>query len=227
MSPPKASSFAWFNFFEMLLVILLLASGGMMLGFGWDNPGLVGYVPAGIITIIGGMVCACLIWRRRGTQRSTLLACIFVQNLASLVEGILKWRAQEEGARWPMTSSLLAAFILAFMIAEEIYHRQQSARAAEPDSSHLTTEEGMMPEKAFARAQREMRHSDKFVLTTMVITLMAGFFGLLSLAFLAEPQDFWLLLFISLVFLATGLVQWRVRRQLKHLRSLVPDQHNP
>lgn len=211
----------------MLLVLLLLVSGGMMLGSGWSYPRLVGYIPAGIISIIGAIVCACLIWRRRGTQRSTLMPCIFVQNFASLIESILKWQAQEEGARWPMMSAILAVLMLAFMIAEEIYHRRQSAKVAAPAPSHITTEDSVMPEQALARARFEIGNADRLAVTGMVLMLMAGSLGLLSLGLQEEPQNFWLQLLISLGFLASGLVQWKVRRQLKHLRSLLPDLENP
>ena len=123
-----ASSYDLFNSFEMLLAIFLVAFGGVMLSLGWNNPRLAGYIPAGTINIVGGIVCAWLTWQRRGTQRSSMLPIMFFMNASSLVEHILKWRAKEEGAIWPMTLCILVVAILALWIGEEMRHRKRAAR---------------------------------------------------------------------------------------------------
>lgn len=223
----KKSSFNSLSGFIMLLVIFMVFQGGWQLHIAWDNPRLVGWIPSGTLLLIGSMVCAYLVWRRHGTQRSTLLPLMFVMNSASLVKDILQWQAKKEDAVWLMTSCILVALILALIIAEEIYHRKQTANSATREPIPLDMEDKVMSAQALALARLEVGNADKFTLTSMVLMLLAGVFGLLSLAFQMEPQHFWLQFFISIVFLAIGFIHWRARRTLNRMRASLRNLESP
>ncbi len=216
-----------FKAFEALLAISLFILGGWTMRFGWDDPNLVGWIPSGALLLIGSMACACLIWRRHGTQRSTLLPLMFVQSSASLAEGILKWRTKEEGARWPMTLSILVVLMLAFMIVEEIHRRKQATRDAVFESTLPGTDDRVMAAQALARARLEVGNTNKYLLTAMVLMLLAGVSGLLSLAFQVEPQYFWPQLLISIVFLAVGFIHWRIRRTVNRMLASLRNLESP
>ena len=135
------SSIAAFKCYEMLLAICLFALGGSNLQTGWDNPGYVGWVPSGVLLMIGSIACAWLIWHRRGSRRATISTMLFLMSSSSLVQGILKWRAKEEGAEWPTTDSIFAVIFLSLIIWEEVIQRREAAKDSTRESKWFDEED--------------------------------------------------------------------------------------
>ena len=135
------SAIGAFKCLEVLLAIFLMAHGSRMLNLGWFNPRHVGWVPSGVLLMIGGIVCAWLIWHRRGTERATTAPMMFFMTSASLLEGILKWRAREEGAEWPTAYCVLVVLFLFIIIWEEVIQRRQAAKDSTRESKWFDEED--------------------------------------------------------------------------------------
>jgi hypothetical protein len=130
-----------FEYIDVLLVLALLAIGGWQMYMAWNNPRHVGWIPSATVSMIGSMACAWLIWKRRGTQRSSLLPIMLVLNSSILVEHILKWQAGEEGPVLTVVNGLLVAFLLWVMTSEEITHRKFLALEAAYDLKPFAPEQ--------------------------------------------------------------------------------------
>lgn len=129
------------KFIESVLAIFVFGQGAWMAHLGWNNPRHVGWIPSGAILMTGMIACTYLVWRRRGTERSTLGPIMFTLQLAQFVEGILKWRAKEEGAVWPTLSCVLAVLFLALIVWEEITHRKDAAKDSIRESKWFDEED--------------------------------------------------------------------------------------
>lgn len=129
------------KFIESMLAIFVFGQGAWMTHLGWNNLRYVGWIPSGAILMTGMIVCGYLVWRRRGTERSTLVPIMFTMQLAQFVEGILKWRAKEEGAVWPTVHCVLAVLFLALIVWEAITHRTEAAKDSTRESKWFDEED--------------------------------------------------------------------------------------
>ncbi len=129
------------KFIESIVAICFFGAGARMAHSGWNSPGHVGWIPSGAILMTGMIVCAYLVWRRRGTERSTLVPIMFTLQLAQFVEGILKWLAKEEGAVWPTVHCVLAVLFLALIVWEAITHRTEAAKDSTRESKWFDEED--------------------------------------------------------------------------------------
>jgi hypothetical protein len=135
------SSIGAFKCYEMLLAIFLFAHGGSKAHTGWDNPRHIGWIPSGAFLMIGGIACACLIWQRRGSRRATISTMLFFMSSSSLVQGVLKWRAKEEGAVWPTADCIFSVIFLSLIIWEEIIQRREVAKDSTRESKWFDEED--------------------------------------------------------------------------------------
>lgn len=128
--------------FELLLVLYVLFSlGAWQMYKGWQNPDHVGWTTSGAIFVTGMVACAALLWHRRGTTYSVVAPLMFTMQLANFTEGILKWRAKEEGATWPTIPCVLGLALLALIIWEERNRRKEAARDATLESKFFDMED--------------------------------------------------------------------------------------
>jgi hypothetical protein len=128
--------------FELLLMVcVLFGLGAWQMYTGWKHPDHVGWMTSGAIFITGMVACAGLIWHRRGTTYSVVAPLLFTMQLANFAEGILKWRAKEEGATWPAIPCILGLVLLALIIWEERNRRKEAARDATLESKFFDMED--------------------------------------------------------------------------------------
>ncbi|WP_395750402.1 hypothetical protein [Prosthecobacter sp.] len=61
----------------------------------------------------------------------------------------------------------------------------------------------------------------------MALALLAGVSGLLGVPLAPDQASFWFQLLMSLGFLASGLLQWKARRQFNAKTEALRAQHTP
>jgi len=85
--------------------------------------------------------CSGLLWHRRGTTYSVIFPFLFTMQLANFAEGVLRWRAKEEGATWPTIPCILGLAFLALIIWEERNLRKEAAEDATRESKFFDMED--------------------------------------------------------------------------------------
>ncbi len=127
--------------FELLLVLCVLGLGAWQIHTSWKNPVHVGWTTSGAILITGMFACAGLLWHRWRTRHNAFVPILFTIQLANSVEGILKWRAHENGASWPVMHCALAISFLALIIWDETNLRKEAVRDAARESKYFDMED--------------------------------------------------------------------------------------
>jgi len=127
----KASGLEGFWAAELGLCITYFCLGLWELLKGLDNPRLLGWIPGGLVYMIGMLACSWLVWLRRDTRRNAFLHILLFVQLAEVTQRGCAWWADEKDANWPVANSVLAIAMVILVVWEARSARKAAAREAD------------------------------------------------------------------------------------------------